>query len=414
MNILLGRQSILDKEQNVVAFELLFRSIDNSPINCDIEATASVVSNTLSMMSIDNVLGNKRGFVNIGIDILRIGLLDIMPPKRFVIEILETQTPNEELIQFIREFRKKNYLFALDDFIINDEQLRHWEPVLREVQIVKVDVLDTSVEDLKRKTALLKKYPVALLAEKVETKEMFNTCLALGYQYYQGYFFTKPVIIKGQGLSPSIQGILSVIKTIQKDEDLSIIEKTLKLYPELIISLLKIVNSSSVSPIQEITSIKQALALLGKKALSQWLILLLYSQKNMSSHSTIQNDPLFLTASQRGKTMELLLISTTPNASRALKDEAFLIGLLSLCDTLLHIPLKELIKELHVSDTIALALLAEKGKLGELLTLTKSLEMCNNVDVIVNQAETLSLTPDILNQVSYTALKFSKELAEQF
>ena len=280
MNILLGRQSILNREQAVIAYELLFRSTDNSPINCDTEATANVVANTLSMMSVDNVLGNKRGFVNIGIDILRLGLLNLIPPKRFVIEILETQEPSQELVRFIKKFKQQAYVFALDDFIITEDQLEHWDPILKEVQIVKVDVMDTTLEDLQKKTSLLKPYKVALLAEKVETQEMFQICMDLGYQYFQGYFFTKPDIIEGKAISPSIQGILAVIRAIQQGNSIDEVEHTIKLYPELIISLLKIVNSSSVSPIQEITSIKQAIALLGTRSLSQWFLLLLYSQRS--------------------------------------------------------------------------------------------------------------------------------------
>ena len=414
MNILLGRQSILNREQAVIAYELLFRSTDNSPINCDTEATANVVANTLSMMSVDNVLGNKRGFVNIGIDILRLGLLNLIPPKRFVIEILETQEPSQELVRFIKKFKQQAYVFALDDFIITEDQLEHWDPILKEVQIVKVDVMDTTLEDLQKKTSLLKPYKVALLAEKVETQEMFQICMDLGYQYFQGYFFTKPDIIEGKAISPSIQGILAVIRAIQQGNSIDEVEHTIKLYPELIISLLKIVNSSSVSPIQEITSIKQAIALLGTRSLSQWFLLLLYSQRsNGESEVGLRNDPLFLTASQRGKTMELLLKSSDSKAPKQLRDEAFLVGLLSLCDALLHTPIEELVKELHLSESISDALLKGTGKLGELLSLTKSIECCN-VDVINSHSERFALTPDIINEVSLEALKFSKTLADDF
>jgi len=411
MNLLLGKQAILNREQKIVAYELLFRSSDNAPIDCDTEATANVVSNILSMFTNDNILGNKRGFINIGIDILRKGLLELLPAKKFVIEILETQEPNEELLQFIKKLKKKDYIFALDDFIISDEQIKYWDPILKEVQIVKVDVLDTSLEKLKEKTELLKSYNIALLAEKVETKEMFELCYDLGYTFFQGYFFTKPEIIEGQGFEPSIQGILQIIRLLQADANIEKIEQTMKIYPDLIISLLKIANSSSVSPIQEITSIKQTIALLGTKALSQWLLLMLYSNRRKHQEDfSLKSDPLFLTATQRGKMMESLIKSTSKKVSRSITDEAFLVGLLSLSDALLHIPLPKIIEELHMADSIASALLLHTGLIGEILNLVKAFEQ-NDLSTVNNTLQKYSISHDILTQASYTALQFSKQLA---
>ena len=413
MNILLGRQSILDRNQNVIAYELLFRSTDNSPINSDTEATANVISTTLSIMSIDNILGQKKGFINIGIDILRKGLLDIIPPNRFVIEILETQDPSEELLSLIKKFKKKDYIFALDDFIINEEQIEHWRPILNEVSIVKVDVLDTNLEDLEKKTALLKPFDIILLAEKVETEEMFQLCDSLGYQYFQGFFFTKPVILESHNITPSIQGIFAVIKLLQQDADILEIEQTMKLYPKLIISLLKVVNSASVATIQEITSIKQAIALLGKKAFTQWLLLLLYSQKSQTDpNQKIKDDPLFLLATQRGKLMEYFLTQSTPNASKSLKDEAFLVGLLSLSDTLLHVPMDHILQQLHLSPTISKAIISHEGALGEFLQSIRHLETQDYAQLIP-QINKLHISTDMLNEASLLTLKFAQELANQ-
>ena len=413
MNILLGRQSILDKHQHVVAYELLFRSTDNTPINSDTEATANVIANTLSMMSINNILGQKRGFINIGIDILRKGLLDIIPPNRFVIEILETQEPSEELLNLIKKFKKRDYIFALDDFIINEEQLKYWKPILDEVHIVKVDVMVINFDDLRKKTTLLKPFKVALLAEKVETEEMFQLCSSLGYQYFQGFFFTKPIILEGQNIAPSMQGIFSIIKLLQQDASITEIETTMKLYPTLIISLLKIVNSASIATIQEITSIKQAIALLGKKAFTQWLLLLLYSQKSQNDPDRqVQTDPLFLFATQRGKLMEYFLTQTNPKASKALKDEAFLTGLLSLSDALLHMPMTEVLEELRLSPPIAKAILNHEGPLGEFLKTTIAFEKGDDAQLIPLIAK-LKITPDMLNKASILTLKFAQELANQ-
>lgn len=410
MNILLGRQSILDRDQQLFGYELLFRSPQNNIIECDTEATASVLSNTLSMMSIDNILADKLGFVNIGIDFLRKGLLEILPPQRFVIEILENQKPDAELIDFVEKLKKKGYIFALDDVILSDENLKYWEPILERVEIVKVDVIDTYIDNLKNKTELLQKFNVKLLAEKVETQEMFDLCYNLGYTYFQGYFFTKPILLESPSLSPDIQGIMHLIQLLQEDADVDKIEASLRLYPQLIIALLKLVNSASVSPIQEITSIRQAIILLGHKALCQWLLLLLYSQKNAQKLSPLQNDPIFLTAIERGKTMELLVKAHDPKISRTMVDEAFLVGILSLVDIILHSPLKIVLKELKVAPTISDALLKQEGLLGETFYITKMLET-GHFHIVSQMATNLNISIEKINNISYNAFKFSSNLA---
>lgn len=413
MKLLLGRQAILDREKNLAAYELLFRNLDNTPICSDTEATASVLSTALNMFGTESILGNKRGFINIGIDLLRKDLLDILPPKKYVIEILETQTPSPELIQLIRHLKTKGYIFALDDFVINDENLIYWRPVLQEVQIVKVDVLETTEENLKTKTEILAAYHVALLAEKVETTEMFDLCYDLGFHYFQGYFFTKPSLIEGTGFDTNTQGIIQIIKLLKQDVEIEDIEKILKNHPDLIISLLKLANSASVSPIQEITSIRQTIALLGKRALSQWLLLMLYSKK-LSESQTTNSNPLFLLAAQRGKMMELIIRSHAGGKiSRTLADESFLTGLLSLSDTLLHVPLKMILEEIHVSKGISDALLFNKGHLGSALMIVKMLEQ-NQINNIYDLVRDFNMDVASINKISVDSMSYSHEFAKAF
>ncbi|MGL5254877.1 MAG: EAL and HDOD domain-containing protein [Brevinema sp.] len=406
MKLVLGRQAILDREQKTIAYELLFRNVENTAIISDTDATAQVLFNTLNMFGSGNVLGSKKGFVNLGIDILRQDILDILPPNKFVLEILETQTPNEELIRRIKLLKGKGYTFALDDFILTKEEYDRWEPVIREVQIVKVDVLETPLKDLENHIDLLRKHKVHLLAEKVETPEMFRFCLSLGFHFFQGYFFTKPVVIEGEGFDPNTQGIMKVIKQVQQDQDIDEIEETIKMYPDLSISVLKLANSASIAPINTITSIKQTLALIGKRSIGQWLMLMLYAQ-NAPSDIGASSNPLFLLAAQRGKMMEQI-IRASGSAGKSLTDESFLAGLLSLSDTLLHVPLEKILDELSVSKLIKDAVLNGEGAIGTALKMVIALET-HDPDALERLMG--SVSAEEANKIALDAFKFSQDFA---
>ncbi|MGL4366760.1 MAG: EAL and HDOD domain-containing protein [Brevinemataceae bacterium] len=412
MDLLLGKQAIVDRNLQISAYELLFRSKENKPITCDTDATMQVVANTLSMFTTDNILGGKRGFINIDIDILRKGLLEILAPNKFVIEILETQTPTKELVTFIQELKRKGYMFALDDFIMSLDEIQYWEPILHEVHIIKVDVMDSSIDELKHKINILKTYKAALLAEKVETQEMFKLCHSLGFTYFQGYFFTKPVIVSGLRVEPQIESILHIAKLLQQDADISEIEESIKMYPDLVMALMKIINSASIFPVQEITSIRQTIALLGKKALSQWILLMLYTRKNeQNSTDEKASTALYQTAVQRAKTMELLA-QAIPSISANTKNEAFLTGLLSLSDTLLQTPMSEILQNLYVSQNISQALLKGEGQLGDLLNLVKAWET-QNTGIISLISTQYKLTMEQLNSIFIKSFKFSGEMLSQ-
>ncbi|MGL4560681.1 MAG: EAL and HDOD domain-containing protein [Brevinema sp.] len=411
MNILLGKQSILDRNQKVVAYELLFRSIEETTnIISDTNATANVVSNMLSMFQSDKILGNKKTFINIGIEILRMDVLSILPCENIVIEILETQEPSKELVDLINCFKQKKYVFALDDFIVTEDNIEFWRPILEIVDIVKVDMIDTKIEDLKEHLALLEEFNVKLLAEKVETLEMFDLCMEMGFDYFQGFFFTKPVMIEGQGLSVNIQGVMELFRMIQEDIDVAIIEENIKRFSDISISLLKIVNSSSVGPRQKITSIKQTIALLGKKAISQWLLLVMYSKETHNDNS-ISTDPIFLSASQRAKMAELIIKNDPQKLSHSVAEEGFLAGLLSLSEVVLKMPLENVLKELNVSDSILYALTEQKGVIGETLSLILAYEQ-KDYDTMYKLCLKMRISINQFNNYVHQSWKFSSNLAE--
>ncbi|MGL4388591.1 MAG: EAL and HDOD domain-containing protein [Brevinema sp.] len=411
MNILLGKQSILDRQQQVIGYELLFRSVEPVTSISDTNATANVVSNMLSMFHSEHILGDKKGFINIGIEMLKMDLLSILAPEEIVIEILETQEPSKEMVELIQKLKRKNYIFALDDFICTQEQIDYWTPVLQEVDIVKIDVIDTTITDLTKNIKSLQKFNVKLLAEKVETQEMFDLCMELEFDYFQGFFFTIPVIVKGQALSLNMQGILEIYDLFQNDADIPLIEDSVKKYSDISISLLKLVNSSSIGPVQKITAIKQTIALLGKKAISKWLLLILYSQNHGNTEQYLTTaDPIFLSASQRAKMAELI-IKKHPNTNyHKLAEEGFLTGLLSLAPVVLKIPMEDVLKQLCVSEAISNAIINKSGILGDILSLIIAYEQ-KDYDNLYALCYKLKISIKDINDSMLIAWKFSSQIA---
>ncbi|MGL4394512.1 MAG: EAL and HDOD domain-containing protein [Brevinema sp.] len=409
MNVILGKQSILDREQKVIAYELLFRSIDKDTVVSDTKATASVVSSLLSIFDSQKILGNKKGFINIGIDMLKMDLLSILDPKSIVIEILENQEPSEEMVALIRDFKSKGYTFALDDFICTPQNIEYWAPVLEEVDIVKIDVLLNSIENIQQSLKKLRKFNVRLLAEKVEDQEMFETFFNMDFDYFQGYFFMIPEIVEGRGVPLNMQGVIDLYRLCLGDADINTIESEIKKFPDISISLLKLINSASVAPVQKITSIRQTISLLGKKTIMNWLLLTIYSQNKNRHKFTMEADPIFLAASQRAIIAELIAKKCPNPIARQHVDEAFLTGLLSMASVVLHMPIEEILDEVNVDQIIRDAILSKKGLLGDILALIEAHEK-KDYKVICALCYDLKITIHDLNDFVMEAWKFSSQL----
>ena len=199
-DLFLGRQPILDAHQNLYAFELLFRSsqANGAQILDEVAATATVISHTFSDLGADAVLGQYPGFINLSAGMIFSDVIELLPRDRVVLELLETVEINDKLIERLRELRGMGFRLALDDYIGDEAQ---YTKVLELVEVVKVDVMGVSGDDLAAVTQRLKHWPVKLLAEKVDSKEQAERCLALGYELFQGYYFAMKVGTKSASLT---------------------------------------------------------------------------------------------------------------------------------------------------------------------------------------------------------------------
>lgn len=385
--IFIGRQPILDRNQNLAAFELLFRSglSGGAVISDDLQATATVITRSFSDLGLHAVLGKYRGFINVSSNLLMSDMLELLPQEQVVLELLETVEITDNIVARCRDLKAMGFSLALDDFISFDPV---YEPLLEIVEVVKIDLLQLDVPALEQLVRQLKPWPVQLLAEKVDSAEQAERCRQLGFDLFQGYYFAKPVVLTGKRSDPSKLALLKLLGLILSDAETNEIEQAFKHNPTLSYNLMRLVNSVATGLSHKINSLSQAIVVLGRRQLQRWLQLLLFTVDN--NGDAVFPTPLMQLAATRGKMAELLAQTTHPR-DRDYQDRAFTAGIMSLLDTLLGMPIQDIVQQLNLAEDVQQALLAREGPIGRLLQLAEKQE-ANDLE---GTAAVLAQEPDL-------------------
>ncbi len=370
--IFLGRQPILGREQQLLAYELLFRdgpifTSNRAEIVDPSQATATVIANAFTELSANEALGPYRGYINVDQEFLFNDLIEALPPKVVVLEILETVQPTPEVIARCQQLREKGFSLAIDDVIKIDEAYR---PLLQLAEIIKVDVLGLDADQLTGLVRQLKPFGKKLLAEKVESAEQVDLCKRLGFELFQGYYFAKPAIIVGKKLNPSQIALLRLLGLVLQDAETHEIENAFKLEPGLTVNMLRLTNSVGSGLTTRITSLRHAITILGRRQLQRWLQLLIYTNPKGGGQG---DNPLLQLAATRGRLMELLADRLAPR-NREFADQGFMVGIMSLMPALLAVPMEEILAQLPVAQRVKLALVERTGQHGQLLQLAEATE----------------------------------------
>ncbi|MBK7767369.1 MAG: EAL domain-containing protein [Sulfuritalea sp.] len=367
--IFIGRQPILDRGHELFAYELLFRSgrqKNSAEVLDDLQASASVISHAFADLGVEQALGPYKGFINCDASLLLSDLLEALPSDKIVLEVLETVEVTAEIVERCRALKALGYTLALDDFVNYQEKFR---PLLDLVEIVKVDLMPLDAAGLAATTRTLKQWPLKLLAEKVDSRELADSCHALGYSYFQGYYFAKPTIIAGKKLGHSQISLMRLLGLVLEDAETPQLEAVLKAEPGLTMNLMRLTNSASTGIRTKITSIRHAIAVLGRRQLQRWLQLLLYTSP--SGKPVVS--PLLQLAASRGRLMELLAGRLHPGRGD-IEDMSFMTGIMSLMPTLMSVSLEEILRGIEIPGSVRDALEAHTGELGVMLKLTEALE----------------------------------------
>ena len=417
-DVFLGRQPILDRKQQLFAYELLFRSGSAEHGNYASfldgnQATAIVVTNAFTEFSMADALGPYQGFIKVDEGLLFSDLISALPPHAVVLEILETVPQTAEMLARCEVLRAEGYVLAVRE---RPESLDQTRPLLKLAQVIKVDISRVDPARLKQLANNLKPLGKTLLAEKVERVEQMQLCHDLGFDLFQGYYFAHPTVIHGKRLQTSELALLHLLGLLSQDADTSEVEKVFKQEPVLTYNLLRLTNSAGSGMTTRITSLRHAITLLGRRQLLRWLQLLLYSGVSASGETV---NPLLQLAATRGRLMELL-VDRTPEAKtsgRDLIDQAYMVGILSLMPALVGATMREILTQLPVVKPVQAALGEYEGTLGDLLCLVESLENPTDSEAGARAAAILQRLPMI--DVSYAnscltrALTWANNLARE-
>ena len=365
--IFVARQPIFSLDDTIWGYELLFRHSDlvaYAQVADQVIATAKVIADGFSIAT-TGIDQDKKFLINFPPQLLLQETALSLPKDICIIEILETVRPEPEIITACLKMKQDGYILALDDFIGEPG----FEPFLEIADIVKVDVFDLKPPEIIKIAQQLNRYQCTLLAEKIEDRETYQLTRSLGFSLFQGYFFSKPEMMKGRKISTENIGKMQLMQELA-DEDFEVKKLAGIISNDISLSyrLLKHINSSFFALQQKIQSISQAITLLGSNALRQWLVVVLLSDLDHRQ----QAQELVFTAVCRGRFLELAAQNFALPAYK--KETMFLLGLFSNLDSLLGLAMKEIMAEMPLNMAIKDALCGVKNEAYEWLALAIAID----------------------------------------
>lgn len=395
-----ARQPIVDKHNNLYAYELLFRDTENNTfpkIHPDTATTTLIAENELTM-GLQKVTDNKLAFVNFPTDTLINNFPDFIDPSTVIIEILEDVEVSDKLISALETLSKKGYVFALDDFDFDEK----WLPIVPFAQIVKVDIQLVSLLQCMKQIRREEYKHVIWLAEKVETEKQFAQYLSLGFTYFQGYYFSPPEMLKKNKVSLSQNLVVELISLVSEPKlNYNTLEQLFLKDITLTYKLLRFLNNANKQLEKEIESVRHALIYLGEHEVKKYLSLLLIA--NLASE---KNSDLVLKSLQRAKFCEIVLTNATDNK---FDDKAFLAGMLSQIDLILGYPLDDVLQLIPLHPEIKAALVKIECRRSIALQIAKAKEQ-NNEELVVKYAEQLDAPMEKVDAAYAFALDWSKTI----
>ncbi len=401
--IFIARQPIFDRQKRCFGYELLFRGDHRNVFPRDTggdRATRCTVNNGMNLIGLEELIGEKRAFVNLTRNLLMEAFYEILPVERVVLELLEGIEADAEVQQACRKVCDAGYTLALDDFVLRPE----YRPLLDIADMVKVDFRQS---DPTEREAIIRHFHrpgLSFLAEKIETHEEFDEAAHLGYAYFQGYFFAKPQIVEGQDIPANkLNYFLFLRELVTPEVDYEAVSQIVKREASLLVKLLRYLNSAALGVRERVTSIPQALALLGERQLRRWGSL-------VAATCMGEDKPLELMrlCMARARFCELMA-RHMGMAGREL--DLFLMGLLSAIDAVMSYPMAPLLARLPLAQDIKTALLGDTTSLGKLNLLMQACERGNwkNVQVM---AKMIDVGEKEVAREHLEALRWADQLAE--
>ena len=390
----IGRQPIMDLKQHIIGYELFFRhsaEAQTSEIEDGFKACINVLKNTTGEMDMTELLGDSLAFMNIDEKMLHSELLEVLPPKRTVLEILRTVPASEAIIERCQTLRQLGYHIALDNPHLNPDAA----PLLAVADYIKIDIQSVKPDRLDWLFVQYNKGAVKLIAEKVESEQEFALCKEAGYQYFQGFYFAKPETLTAKVINPTFDSVLSLLNKVSQDADYDEIEAGFKKDAALSFKLLRYINSVGFGLSCEVQSINHALTILGSNQLYRWLTLLMVTAGENATPIALMK-----TAVTRGRLTELLGEGYFEKKDR---DNLFIVGTFSLLDAIVKMPIEDVLDKIQLPAAVAEAILTRQGVYGPFLQLSEACESADD-ERILALAESLQMHADKVNKCHLAAV----------
>jgi EAL and modified HD-GYP domain-containing signal transduction protein len=401
MDVFVAAQPIFNRKMDVAAYEILYRkNKENRFFQEDPNvATSDVMMNTFNVIGLDVLTNNKPAFINFTEKFLEEEMATLFPNDKLVVEILEDVNPTDIVVEQVRKLKSKGYTIALDDFIYDSK----FDELIDLANIIKIDFMQSSYEEMEE--LINKKRNIKYLAEKIETMEDFEDAMELGFEYFQGYFFSKPVMHKSRDISVIQSNHINLLAELSKetfniDEISNIISSDLALSYKL----LKLVNSIQFSFRTEITSIKKAIIAIGELGIKKWATLLVV--KDLGSEKPDELIKLSLVRAKMAEYIgDILGREFDPH-------DLFLMGLFTTIDAMVDLEMSEVLDSIPLKDSITKALLEHQGKYGYIYNLLEVYEQ-QNYEKVSTICEELALDESDLADSYIHAIQWYKQIISQ-
>ena len=398
--IYVARQPIFTAEMKIWGYELLFRhgETQSAVFTDGDQATTQVIADGFALGS-RGMGGKIKALINFPRNVLVGHAPYVLPSERCVVEILETVSPEDEVMEACRELKRNGYTLALDDFVGEPG----FEPLCEIADIIKVDILGKTPGEVMAIVKGLRGYKARLLAEKVENLDMFNVCKRLGFEYFQGYFFSKPEIIPGRKLSATQSTKIKLLKELNEaGTELSRLVEIIQTDLSISYRLLKYINSARFSLCGKIESIQRAVTMLGRQNLRQWLQVVILSDIN----STDKGQELVRMSVLRGRFLQLLAgAAPTPFSM----DSMFVMGFFSVLDAILDQQMEQVLDEISLDPAIKASLVDTHSEHSVWIGLLNELDR-GRWDELEKKAQQMGIPMEFVDNAASEAALWTDEV----
>jgi len=357
MDVYIARQPIFNRQMHVYGYELLYRKSQNNFYEGtdDDEATVSLINNTFLVFGLSELVDNTRAFINFSENLLLDDIVYMLPKDKVIIEILERVEPTDDVIEACESLKQHGYTIALDDFVL-DKNIEPYEKLIHAASVIKIEFPSINYENGAEMAEMIKLYPrIEFLAEKVETQEDFKFACELGFQLFQGYFFSRPIMKNATEIESLNANLIMIFNELgRKEPDYHTVMEGIQRDVGLSYKLLKMANSVYYGSRTRINSVKGMLVQIGTDEVRRWVQLMM-----LRGVQRPENAELIKNSIVRAKMLSLIA-NELGNCSES---DYFIAGMFSSLDMLLNTSMEKALLGLPISDEVRDALMGIKGNL---------------------------------------------------